>query len=262
MNTNELRELLVGLPVPDVRYHEVAGSTNDLAMQWVGDHQAADGCLVVADQQVKGRGRLGRSWVTRPGVALAFSLVLRPSPEEIDRLALLSPAAAVAVSTAVQAAIGLDAQIKWPNDVLIKRRKVCGILAEANWIPEGQAVVVLGIGINVSQGSLPPAEGLLFPATCLEDETGSPVERWPLLRATLAAFFDLRPKIGTAGFMGDWSQRLAFINEPVMVQELDGKSYNGRMVGVSSGGDLRLQLENGQEMQFSAGDVHLRPADA
>ena len=87
---------------------------------------------MIADQQTKGRGRLGRSWVTNPGAALAFSIILRPTAEEIDHLGLFSPLAGLAVCLALQN-LHLPAEIKWPNDVLLARRKTCGILAESVW---------------------------------------------------------------------------------------------------------------------------------
>ena len=259
MNAAQLREILGDLPIPALYYYEVVGSSNDLAMEWAAAG-AEDGSLVVADQQMKGRGRMGRAWVTRPGVALAFSLILAPSAEEKTCLPLFSPAAALAVSQAVEALTGLQTQIKWPNDVLVGRKKISGILAEANWMANGHTSLVVGMGVNVSAGSLPPAEELLFPATCLEQEAGRSINRWELLQTILEKFFDLRAGIGSAGFMQAWTDRLAFRDEIVSVVDQREEIYFGTIAGVDIQGNLRLKLASGREQKFSAGDVHLRPA--
>jgi BirA family biotin operon repressor/biotin-[acetyl-CoA-carboxylase] ligase len=120
------------------------------------DTTLPEGALVVADHQTAGRGRLGRSWEAPPGAALLCSLLLKPPPRRaIPELSLV---AGVAVADAIEQAVGLAAQLKWPNDVMLRRRKVAGCLAEAR-----DGAVVLGIGVNVNQTSeeLPERAGSL-----------------------------------------------------------------------------------------------------
>ncbi|PIZ25632.1 MAG: biotin--[acetyl-CoA-carboxylase] ligase, partial [Chloroflexi bacterium CG_4_10_14_0_8_um_filter_57_5] len=133
MNERELRRTLSDLPLGGVRYYEQTGSTNDVALAWASAG-APDLALVIADEQTAGRGRLGRKWVTPPGAALAFSLVLRPRPVERDVIPLYSALGALAVVSALEEKYGLKPEIKWPNDVLVRGRKLCGILAEAVWL--------------------------------------------------------------------------------------------------------------------------------
>ncbi|MEN4100610.1 MAG: biotin--[acetyl-CoA-carboxylase] ligase, partial [Anaerolineaceae bacterium] len=127
MTTRLRMDHLAGLPVSELRYFDSIGSTNDEALRWA-EQGAPDAALVVADTQTAGRGRMDRRWVTRPGVALAFSLALRPTPVEASALGLFSPLGALAVAAALRENYGLLAEVKWPNDVLLERRKCCGIL--------------------------------------------------------------------------------------------------------------------------------------
>ena len=259
MDEGELRELLSGLPIPDLRWHARIDSTNSAAMDWALQN-AGDGCLVAADAQTAGRGRLGRKWVTHPAAGLAFSLVLRPTASEREWIGLFSPLGAIAVATALDR-LGLEAQVKWPNDVLLLRRKVSGILVESIWSGEALDALVLGIGINVASSSLPPAEDLLFPAVCVEEVFGRPVERWQLLRATLEAFFAWRPRLGSPEFMTAWQSRLAFVGEDVSVSRVASEPFHGTLLGVDGQGNLQLRLPDGQEAEVLTGDVSLRPEE-
>lgn len=260
MNEQILTRSLAGLPVPHIRYYETAGSTNDLALEWL-ENGAVDGSLVAADTQTAGRGRMDRRWVTRGGAALAFSLILRPTPAEAARLGLFSPLAGLAVCLALQNEYGITAKIKWPNDVLIDRRKVCGILAEAAWDGAEVRGVVIGVGVNVSIAALPPAAELLFPATSVEAALGEAPERAGLLRAVLAHLFNWRKKLSTDAFLAEWDARLAFKGEAVRVEQAGRPPLSGRLLGVAPGGELRVLIDNNEEVLVTAGDVHLRPAD-
>ena len=137
-----------------------------------------EGAVAVADEQTEGRGRLGRQWHAPAGTSLLVSVLLRPDVEPA-RLPELSLVAGRACAEAIAEAAGIETEVKFPNDVLVRRRKVAGILAEAS---EGR--VVLGIGVNVSQaaGELPEAR---TPATSLLLETGREIDRAELLLALL-----------------------------------------------------------------------------
>ena len=116
MDESQLRKILAEVLIPDLRWLVETTSTMDDAARWAAEG-APDGALVLADTQTAGRGRLQRTWVTRPGSALAFSLILRPRPSEMGRVEFFSPLAGLALSDAL-AEMGGDAQIKWPNDVM------------------------------------------------------------------------------------------------------------------------------------------------
>lgn len=250
---------MAGLPLGQIHYHAEIGSTNDAA-QVLLEQGAPDGTLVVADAQTRGRGRLGRKWVTTPGAALAFSLALRPGPEEMERLAFYAPLAGLAVCQALVEGYHLPAEVKWPNDVLLGRRKTCGVLVEAVWLGSRLQGVVVGIGLNVAPSAVPPDSEVLFPATCVELAAGQKVERVELLAAILGCFYQLRPQMGTPPFMQLWQERLAFRGEEVRVdQPQPGAALTGRVDGLDDNGNLRLVSQAGQAVSVAVGDVRLRP---
>ncbi len=260
MNTDELKSILSGLPLGEIRYADRLGSTNEVAMVWLGTG-TPDLSLVVADEQTAGRGRFNRRWVTRPGAALAASLVVHPTADEMPHLRRFTALGAFAVADAMQSLYGLAAQIKWPNDVLLDRRKVSGILVETAWSGDRLQGMVVGMGVNVSPDALPPADELLFPATCVEDALGRPADRWQILRAMLAALIAWRPKVGSREFMDAWDARLAFRGEWVTVTggAAPAQSLEGRLLGLSEDGSLLLANAEGQAFSVDVGDVHLRP---
>ncbi len=247
---------LAGLPIPALYYFDTIGSTNDFVMS-LAEQGAGDGTLVVADEQTQGRGRLDRRWVTAAGSGLAFSLLLRPSAAETAQLGLLAPLCGLAVCRALREQYRLDAEIKWPNDVLVRRRKVCGILVEAHWLGSELQGVVAGIGVNVAPSSIPPADRLLFPATCVESELGRAVEREELLAAILKAFFSERPRLGSNEFFETWQHWLAFKGEQVRV-EGGASAQVGKALGISRTGQLQLQARDGKIVEVAVGDVSLR----
>jgi len=170
------------------RAHWVASteSTMDLAQR-----MASEGVLVVADEQTAGRGRRGRAWASPPGAGLYFSVVLRPPMPSVrgdaslgpSALGLLTLSAGVGVADGIVAATGLHAQLKWPNDVLVGRRKLAGILAEGIAVGTPEQAIVLGVGINVSVASFPPE--IAMRATSLETELGRSIDRGEVLAQTL-----------------------------------------------------------------------------
>jgi BirA family biotin operon repressor/biotin-[acetyl-CoA-carboxylase] ligase len=261
MSLTLLTSALAGLPLGEVRFLPETGSTNADALEWA-EAGAPDFSLVAADRQTAGRGRLDRRWVTNPGSALAFSLVVRPAAGELPFLALFSPWAGLGVARALET-LGLHPEIKWPNDVLLRRRKVCGILLESRWQGQDLQALVVGVGINIAPSSVPPAEELLFPADCIEAVLGRPVDRWGVLREVLSALINTRPDLGSLAFQAEWEKRLAFRHEWVTVV---GAAYQaarrGRVLGLEADGSLRLADPNGQPFTVQAGEVSLRPIDA
>jgi BirA family biotin operon repressor/biotin-[acetyl-CoA-carboxylase] ligase len=172
-------------------YFPTIGSTNDIAVarsaRALADRSASaqrpDGLVVVADEQTAGRGRRGHAWFSPPGSGLYASVVLAPATARVDPLRatlLLTLAAGVALAEGIHAATSLSVSLKWPNDLLVGRRKLGGILAEAT---DGR--VVVGYGINVAEAAFPPE--LHDRATSLEPELGRPVDRYHVLVETLAA---------------------------------------------------------------------------
>lgn len=251
-----LRQALKSTPVSDFRAFEEIGSTNDEALSWM-EADAADFSLVIADSQSNGRGRFERKWMTQPGSSLAFTVILRPTDNEMTHpVALFSPMGALAVQQAVKEVTDLDAQIKWPNDVLLERRKFCGILVEADWTGSNLNGIVMGIGINISAGSLPPQS--LFPATWIEQHTSQPVDRFDLLARILAGLAEWRSQLGSSRFFTAWREHLAFVDEPVRVEQSGRTPIHGTEIGIDTEGNLLLRDASGATITVEVGDVHLR----
>ena len=271
MDQSDLERLLKELALGPVRYFAQIGSTNAEALQWA-DAGAPDLALVVAGEQTAGRGRQGRKWFTPPGAALAFSLVLRGLPHEDQtaggeasaRLAHLTALGALAVSQALQQAYNLPAQIKLPNDVLLERRKVSGILVEAQWLGDRLSAAVLGIGINVSPASVPAESELIYPATCVEAVVGREVNRWQLLYTVLEDLLSWRSRLGAQDFLHAWEQRLAFKGQQVYLYAgtaAQGQpDHQGILVGLDAEGCLKIRTQTGELRTLCSGELRLRPS--
>lgn len=257
MNTQTLEKLLDGLPIPQIRYFDSIGSTNDEALAWSAAG-ALDGCLVVADQQTRGRGRFQRRWITHPGAALAFSLILRPTRSEMEHVGFFSPLGALAICQALEDHLALTPQIKWPNDVLLERKKVVGILVEASWQSAELQSVVVGIGINIKAEAVPPAHELLFPAISVEEAAAKPVDREVLLQAILRNLFKLRAGMADDSFREAWQSRLAFRGEWVRIEEAGAEPVTGQLAGIDPKGNLLLLNQAGEKTTVVVGDLHLR----
>lgn len=167
-----------------VIFFNAIGSTNDEALARAGAADA-EGTVIVADAQTAGRGRLGRPWFSPPGNGLYVSILLRPARAGGGEraTALLTLAAGVALSEAIEAVTALRPDLKWPNDLIVGRRKLAGILAES--ASSDLDTIVLGYGINVTGDAYPP--GIQDRATSLESELGRPIDRATLWAETLAA---------------------------------------------------------------------------
>lgn len=170
-----------------LRWIPSVASTNDVAMT-LATSGAPEGTTVFAEQQTAGRGRRGRSWFSPPGAGLYVSTVLRPAGSDTlpPAVTLLTLTAGVALAEGVRTATGLPVDIKWPNDLVLERRKLAGILAEAVSGPtSGLQAIVLGFGINIRSAAYPPE--IADRATSLEAELGRPVDRGLVLAEALAS---------------------------------------------------------------------------
>jgi BirA family biotin operon repressor/biotin-[acetyl-CoA-carboxylase] ligase len=257
MDERDLQKALSKLPLGGLQTFDKTGSTNDVALAWA-INDAPDLALVWAEEQTSGRGRGNRSWFTPPGSALAFSLVLRPLPGEERLISFFSGLGALAVCEALES-LGLHPEIKWPNDVLLNRRKVCGVLTEVAWMGEKPVSIVMGIGVNVKPEAVPPPAQLNFPATCIETELGKSMDRLSLLKDILERSVYWRGHLTTEAFTNDWENHLAFAGEQVEIQVEGFPPRTGRVVGLEPDGSLRLQAPDRQIFTIQFGEVHLRP---
>lgn len=172
----------------DIRWYDSIPSTMDAAAVLASDG-APHGVVVAAREQTAGRGRRGATWVSPPGAGLYFSFIARPgnaqaaSGTPANALSLLTLAAGVGVRDGIIDSTGLDSVLKWPNDVLVGRRKLAGILAEGHWLGSAAQAVVIGVGVNVRRASYPP--DVAARATSIEDELGRAFDPEVLLVAIL-----------------------------------------------------------------------------
>lgn len=243
-----------------VVFYESTTSTNDRAME-IGDQEKdADGVVVVADTQTRGRGRHGRSWISPPGVNLYFTVLLRP-PLPPDRASLFIVMAAVAVTSALRRYTGLDVRIKWPNDMLIKGRKVGGILMELRSDRERINFVAMGIGINVNLTPDIPEGQMILPATSLKEEGGRDLNRAELLREALIELgyrYKLLVEGNRESLINEWIDLDSTIGNRVRVQNM-ALTASEVKVGIAEGideyGRLILRLASGRFETINAGDV-------
>ena len=169
----------------DVRRHRVLPSTMDAASSLAHDG-AGHGVVVVAEEQTAGRGRRGTQWVSPPGAGIYLSFVARPRSSSTTSLITL--AAGVGVREGIQAATGLAADLKWPNDLIVGKRKLAGILAEGLAIGTPDQAVIIGVGINIQAATYPP--DVEARATSLESELGRPVDGDEVLDGVLNGLWD------------------------------------------------------------------------
>jgi len=202
---------------------------------------AADRTVVLAEAQTAGRGRRGRTWYDEPGASLLMSVILRPRLEP-PQLPTLSLAAGVAVAEALARVTGLDARVKWPNDLLVGGRKLAGILLESRLTPA--PLVVLGIGINLAQRAFPP--DLADRATSVRLATGRTVDREALLRAVLESLDTWRGHLETDGW------------EPVRERWRSLADTLGRRVTVEGVTGVAVDLDEDGALILADGDQRHR----
>ncbi len=244
----------------DVRRFASIDSTNRWVLQ-EARAGAAEGLVAVADHQDAGRGRRGRAWVAAPGSSLLVSLLFRPGswepPMVAERVHVLTMATGLALADAVRQVGGVDAALKWPNDLVVGDRKLAGMLAEADVSGAGEVrAVVVGVGCNIAQHEFP--DELAPIATSCALEAGRDVDR----DAVLDAFLDgVDARLGALdAIVGAYRTRLATLGRTVRV-DLGAESFVGIAVGIDDLGRLEIETSDGTRRTVSVGDVvHLRPA--
>ena len=245
-----LRAALTGLRLGHpLIYFPALDSTNSHAAE-LARAGAAAGTLVTTDDQTAGRGRIGRAWKSLPGRQLALSLVLRPAfPPHF-----LVMASALAVAAAIETVSGLTPAIKWPNDVLVDGRKVCGILIETS-----PGVAILGIGLNVN-GSLAGDAELAPRATTLAEAAGRDLSREDLAIALIRRLDDLYTLLASGGMAArervraEWRARLVTLGRHVSIRQ-NGAEIAGVAEDVDADGALLLRRDDGTLQTITWGDV-------
>jgi BirA family biotin operon repressor/biotin-[acetyl-CoA-carboxylase] ligase len=218
---------------------------------------ADEGTVVIAEEQTAGRGRFGRSWVSPAGKNLYLTVVARPPA---DRLRVLSMAAPLAVCQAAHDVAGVQPSIKWPNDVLVKGRKLSGILIESEIAGAEARFSLVGVGVNVNLdvGSAPHIASI---ASSLFEQSGDEISREAVLAALLNRF-EGRYNDPLPALVKTWRSHLETLGREVTVT-LGSEAHSGLAEDVDAAGNLVLRLPDGSRMTFEAGEVSLRePAEA
>lgn len=233
-------------------------STNEWAKR-LATYKAQEGTVVIAETQTRGRGRLDREWISPVG-GLWFSIVLRPKlrPTEAVKLTFM---AGLAVAEVLSETFDLKVETKWPNDVLVKGRKICGILTEMNTTGENVNFVVLGVGVNANfnvKEAFP--KQLRNAATSLEDELNRKVKLEDLfgsLLKKLETLYERFTKKGLSAILEKWKNYAYFLGRQVEVASSTGK-LRGLALDIDEEGALLLELEDGTVERVLVGDVSLR----
>ena len=238
-----------------VVYLTTTGSTMDDARR-EAEAGAAEGTVVLAEEQTKGRGRFDRAWVSPAGKNLYLTIIMRPPMERLRSLSVVTP---LAVALAVEETTSLAPRIKWPNDVLVGGKKVCGILAEMQTEAGALRAVVLGIGVNLNAPLSAFPEELRDKASSLFLASGRLVDR-PTFTAALLTHLEklyvLWLEGGFAELRPAWAHHAAWmIGQQITVAAPEG-TVVGMVLGLDSDGALLLQEENsGTPRRLLAGDV-------
>lgn len=232
-------------------YFDSLGSTMDKAWE-LGLQKAAEGTVVLAETQSKGRGRLARQWLSPKYKGIYFSLILRPKVS-LAEASLLTLLAAVSVCEAIEKEAGLSAQIKWPNDILLKHKKLGGILTELNAETDEIRFVVIGIGLNVNNDKA----GLLNTATSLKEQTGACLSRVELLQELLRRIeknYTGFLKHGGASVIARWRDHNITLGKRVKISSHQ-EHIEGMAVDIDLDGGLMLRKDSGLTQKVMAGDI-------
>ncbi|MEX0602493.1 MAG: biotin--[acetyl-CoA-carboxylase] ligase [Bacteroidota bacterium] len=233
---------------------ESIDSTNTCA-KTLADAGTEEGIVVLADVQTAGRGRLDRTWNSEAGTNLLFSLLLRPELP-IERTGLLTFFAAVSVCRALETFIGNLVECKWPNDLLLNGKKICGILLETSLRNAKLEYAVMGIGLNVNQKHF---EGdLEMNATSLIRELGTEFDRRQIFRAILVEMDTLYKDVLRCSFgriLEEWNRRCRMFGRPVTVA-MESSHVSGTAIGLEADGGLIIRTGSGLQT-VRAGDVSL-----
>ncbi len=235
-----------------VRFDSLPSTNSEAARQ--AQTGAAEGLCVVAAEQTAGRGRLDRKWISPKNAGLYLSLLLRPTFEQ-SLWTLVPLMAAVSVHDTLQRVCELKVDIKWPNDIMVDEKKVCGILAETVDTPQGKALIV-GIGINLNNDAFAPD---LQTATSIASATGQRPDPeavlQELVRSFVRSYQKLKQQEGRAEVDKDWCERSSYcMGKRVRVTE-GCKSFSGTTRGIEPDGALRVETEMGELKIVRAADV-------
>ena len=242
-----------------IHFYDKVESTNLLAAE-LAQEDAPEGVVVLADQQLSGRGRGSRSWHSPAGVGIYCSVILRPQVEP-EKGQLITLMAGVSIARAIERQSGLSPRVKWPNDVLINDKKVAGILLEARVSGAQMGYAVIGFGINVNNGRGDLPEDIRVNASSLRMELKKTVDRGPLVIKIFSELEELYHNFQCGDLsviLEQWRHYSSTLGQRVRIWRKD-KATEGLAVDLTENGGLLVRLAEGKQIVFHAGDIeHLK----
>ncbi len=236
-----------------IQSFETSTSTNDLA-KMLAEKGAEEGTVIMAEEQTRGRGTKGRNWESPRGKGLYASVILRPKQKDISLLPLM---AGVACADAIRGATGLKVHLKWPNDIVWRKKKLGGILCESGFLGEAVTYAILGLGLNVSQRTNDFPEELRPSATSLHLALKEEVDRAELERIlwqALDRWYELFSRGKVEKIIRAYEAYLIIPIGKVVIVAREGAALSGVFLGIDPQGRLRLE-KNGQEMALSPAEI-------
>ena len=241
----------------EILYLDEVDSTNTAAKK-AAENGAVHGTLVVSERQTGGKGRRGRAWDSPRGTGIFMTLILRPNMAPVHA-SMLTLVAALAVADGIRECTGAESLIKWPNDIVMSGKKVCGILTEMSADPDCINYVAVGIGINVNMEEFP--EEIRGVAASIFTETGKKTKRSLLISAVMAAFeryYEVFMKTtDMSGLLEDYNGKLANCGRTVRVLDPAGE-YSGTAIGIDREGELLVEMEDTTVRRVLSGEVSVR----
>jgi BirA family biotin operon repressor/biotin-[acetyl-CoA-carboxylase] ligase len=238
----------------NIHYYPQVGSTNDIARE-LANQGAAEGAFVLADEQIAGRGRMGRSWIAPPGSSLMLTVLFRPSlpAGQVNRLVM---ACGLSIAEGCEEFIPARIDVKWPNDLQIGGKKLAGILPESSLLGERVEWVIVGMGINVNQ-VFDPADPLAEVAASLREATGGgELDRADLLGRILARLNFWNTRLMGDALLDAWRERCITLGKPIRV-EAGGQTLSGIAEELDSNGALWLRAEDGGRHRLTISEASI-----
>ncbi len=250
----------IGVPAEKIHYFPSLESTNE-TLKKIAEEGAPEGTIVLAEEQTRGKGRLGRSWSSPRGKGIWLSVLLKPAvfPQEAPVFTLI---AAVTITRALNGTYAhMNAGIKWPNDILIREKKVCGILTELKAETDRLHYLVIGIGLNANQASEDFPPELESTATSLYLESSEKADRLALTASVINELDHLYTTYrsqGTGPIIQEWKNSSMTLGRRVSVSQPAGSFFTGKAIDIREDGALVVQGADGTQKHFHAGEVTLK----
>jgi BirA family biotin operon repressor/biotin-[acetyl-CoA-carboxylase] ligase len=254
VNVAHIQAEVKGIIGREIFFYDTVGSTNTVASEQ--SEKTSEGVVVLADSQERGRGRLGRSWISPAGVNIHMRVILRPKME-IRHATLITIMAAVACAAALRKTTGLDVSIKWPNDLTVSGRKLGGILTDLKTEKGAIVAAIVGIGINVNSDTDAFPGEVNKIATSVKKETGNLASREKVIIAILLEmdkWYTILQGVHSNMLLSEWKRLTSTLGKKVAVT-LGEETLNGVAEDIDDEGRLLLKLPSGEIKRISSGDL-------